>query len=193
MRGKLIFVTGGIRSGKSEFAELITSKLGNKVTYIATAQALDEEMRHRIRLHRERRPHTWQTVEEPYRVTEIIRENSQGSDVVMVDCLTLLLSNLMFKKEQETGGDFKKESQAEILREIGSLAKAAAETEAHVVIVSNEVGMTLVSDNFLGRQYQELVGKANQIIAMTADKAYLVVAGHPIDLKKEGAAVNDEF
>ncbi len=193
MRGKLIFVTGGIRSGKSEFAEMITAKLGNEVTYIATAQALDEEMRHRVRLHRERRPGTWQTVEEPYLVTEIIREKGRSSGVIMLDCLTLLLSNLMFKKEQETGGDFQKEFQAEILREIDSLAGAAVEAVAHVVIVSNEVGMTLVSDNFLGRQYQELVGKANQILAAAADKAYLVVAGYPIDLKKEGAAVNDEF
>ncbi|WP_418789921.1 bifunctional adenosylcobinamide kinase/adenosylcobinamide-phosphate guanylyltransferase [Phosphitispora sp. TUW77] len=193
MRGKLVFVTGGIRSGKSEFAEFITSKLGNKITYIATAEPVDEEMLLRIRLHRQRRPDTWQTIEEAYRITEIIKENGHNSDVIILDCLTLLLSNLMYKKEKESGGDFEKEFQTEILEEISILAKTAAESAAHVVIVSNEIGMTLVSDNFLGRQYQEIVGKANQIVAATADKAYLVVAGHPIDLKKEGAAIYDEY
>ncbi len=183
MRGKLVFVTGGIRSGKSTFAEKITSELGEKIVYIATAEALDEEMRHRIALHRARRPDTWTTVEEPVKVTGEIINHGSKCDVIMLDCLTVLLSNLMFEKEKEKGKEFQKEFQAEILEEIRSLAEAAKEAEAHVVIVSNEVGMTLVSDNFLGRQYQELVGRANQIIAGLADEAYLVVAGYPIDLK----------
>ena len=189
MKGKLVFVTGGIRSGKSEFAEQIASQLGDMVTYIATAQALDEEMCLRIRLHRERRPGNWKTVEEPFRVREAVRENNRPGDVILLDCLTLLMSNLMFKKEQEKGGEFKKEFQQEILEEITSLAKTASDAEAHVVVVSNEVGMTLVADNFLGRQYQELVGKANQIMAKSADMAFLVVSGHPIDLKKEGSSI----
>ncbi len=184
MSGKLIFITGGIRSGKSTFAEKITTDLGQNVTYIATAQALDEEMLDRIELHRKRRPATWTTVEEPVNTTDEIIKHGSQSDVILLDCLTFLLSNLMFKKEREKGGQFKKEYQGEILEEITSLAKAAKEAKAHVVIVSNEVGMTLVSDNFLGRQYQELVGRANQIIAGLADEAYLVVAGYPIDLKR---------
>lgn len=182
MAGKLIFVTGGIRSGKSAFAEEVTSRLGEQVTYIATAQALDEEMKHRIRLHRERRPGNWTTVEEPLQVTGVITEYGGKCDVIMLDCMTILLSNMMFEQEQKHG-EFRREFQDEMIEEICSLARAAKETSAHVVIVSNEVGMTLVSDNFLGRQYQELVGRANQVVAGLADEAYLVVAGHPIDLK----------
>ncbi|PKM81827.1 MAG: bifunctional adenosylcobinamide kinase/adenosylcobinamide-phosphate guanylyltransferase [Firmicutes bacterium HGW-Firmicutes-14] len=185
MRGKLIFVTGGIRSGKSEFAERLTAGMGGRITYIATAQALDDEMRHRIRLHRERRPDTWKTVEEPYRVAQAIREHGRDSQVVMIDCLTILVSNLMFRIEEIKGQEFKKEFQGEIVEEITSLARAALEAQAHVVIVSNEVGMTLVSDNFLGRQYQELVGIANQTVARLADEAYLVAAGYPVILKNQ--------
>lgn len=182
-RGKLVFVTGGIRSGKSAFAERITSELGQTITYVATAEALDDEMKLRIELHRQRRPDNWVTVEEPLKVTAVLKEYGSKCDVIMLDCLTILTSNLMFAREQAAGQEFKKEMQNEIIEEIEALARAARDAEAHVVIVSNEVGMTLVSDNFLGRQYQELVGRANQIVAGLADEAYLVAAGYPIALK----------
>lgn len=183
-RGKLVFVTGGVRSGKSAFAEQVTAQLGPSVTYVATAEALDEEMKLRIELHRQRRPDNWTTVEEPLDVTAVIREYGSKCDVIMLDCLTVLISNLMFAREQAAGQELQKELQNEIIGEIDTLARAAREAGAHVVIVSNEVGMTLVSDNFLGRQYQELVGRANQIVAGLADEAYMVVAGCPIELKR---------
>ncbi|MHB9095104.1 MAG: bifunctional adenosylcobinamide kinase/adenosylcobinamide-phosphate guanylyltransferase, partial [Eubacteriales bacterium] len=145
MRGKLIFITGGIRSGKSAFAERITSELGREITYIATAQALDAEMKHRIDLHRQRRPDNWNTVEEPIKVTESVLEHGRNCDAILLDCMTILLSNLMFAQEEKTGQQFQKEFQNEIIEEISSLAKAARDARAHVVIVSNEVGMTLVS------------------------------------------------
>ncbi len=184
MSGKLIFVTGGIRSGKSAFAEEITFRLGEKVTYLATAQVLDEEMRFRIEQHRERRPDSWITLEEPINVTEAIIKQGKKCEVIMLDCLTIFISNLMIYEEQRIGKVTQKEMRNGILGEISNLAKAAKKAAAHVVIVSNEVGLTLVSDNYLGRMYQELVGAANQIVAGLADEAYLVVAGHPIDLKK---------
>lgn len=185
-RGRLIFVTGGIRSGKSAYAEQVTAELGRSVTYVATAEALDDEMRLRIELHRQRRPGNWTTVEEPLDVTAVIREYAGKCDVIMLDCLTVLISNLMFAREQAAGHGFQKEMQDGIIVEIAALARAARDAEAHVVIVSNEVGMTLVSENFLGRQYQELVGRANQIMAGSADEAYMVVAGCPIELKRGG-------
>ena len=184
MSGKLVFVTGGIRSGKSEFAEDITSGLGKNIVYLATAQVHDEEMSQRINLHRIRRPENWTTVEEPVNVANAISEHGYRCDAILLDCLTMLISNLMFSFVQSKGLEYQKEWQPEILQEIAVLATKAKEVKANVVIVSNEVGMTLVSDNYLGRQYQELVGKANQIIAGMADQAYLVVAGYPIDLKK---------
>lgn len=183
-RGKLVFVTGGIRSGKSAFAEKAAAELGQIITYVATAEALDDEMKLRIELHRQRRSDNWTTVEEPLKVTAVLQDYGSKCDVIMLDCLTVLISNLMFAREQATGLDFQKEMQSDIIEEIGALARAAKEVEAHVVIVSNEVGMTLVSDNFLGRQYQELVGRANQIVAGLADDAYLVAAGYPIALKR---------
>jgi len=182
-RGKLVFVTGGIRSGKSTFAEKAAADMGQTITYIATAEALDDEMKLRIELHRQRRPENWITVEEPLRVTAVLHDYGSRSDVIMLDCMTVLISNLMFAREQTAGQEFQKEMQNDIIEEIGALARAARQAEAHVVIVSNEVGMTLVSDNFLGRQYQELVGRANQIVAGLADQAYLVAAGYPIALK----------
>lgn len=183
MQGKLIFITGGVRSGKSAYAEDVTSGLGSDITYIATAQAFDDEMRHRIHLHRERRPDNWKTVEEPLNVAGVIRELGSQTQVIMLDCLTMLVSNLMFKSpEEETA--LTVENQEKIIDEIRLLAKAAKEAAAHVVIVSNEVGLTLVSDNKLGRFYQEIVGRANQVIAALADEAYLVVSGLPVTLKK---------
>ncbi len=184
MSGKLIFITGGIRSGKSTIAEKIASGLGPQVTYIATAQALDKEMGHRIDLHRQRRPGHWTTVEEPVNVTRVITEHGAKCDVIILDCLTMWLSNLLLAGQEKAGGKTPKELPGRVLEEVRALAEAAKEAAAHVVIVSNEVGMTLVSDNFLGRQYQELVGWANQIVAGLADEAYLVVAGYPVNLKK---------
>ena len=182
-RGKLVFVTGGIRSGKSAFAEKLTAELGQAITYVATSEALDDEMQLRIELHRQRRPDNWKTVEEPLKVSAVLQEYGGKCDVIMLDCLTILISNLMFAREREAGQEFQKEMQNGIIEEIGALARAAKDAKAHVVIVSNEVGMTLVSDNLLGRQYQELVGRANQLVAGLADEAYLVAAGYPIALK----------
>ncbi len=185
MGGQLIFITGGIRSGKSTLAEQIAADLGSRITYLATAQPLDEEMRQRIDRHRQRRPDDWTTVEEPIRVTEAIIKHGPGCDVIVLDCLTILLSNLLLAESAKPDRSKRPDAQQAIITEVVSLAKAAKEAAAHVIIVSNEVGLTLVSDNPLGRQYQELVGRANQIIAGLADRAYLVVAGHPIELKKD--------
>lgn len=183
MQGKLIFITGGVRSGKSSFAEEVTSGLGSDITYIATAQAFDNEMKHRIHLHRERRPNFWKTVEEPLDVTGVIRKIGSQTEVIMLDCLTMMVSNLMFRLP-DAEADLSVENQEKIIDEIRSVAAAAKEADAHVVIVSNEVGLTLVSDNKLGRIYQEIVGRANQVVAAQADEAYLVVSGLPVTLKK---------
>lgn len=183
MQGKTIFITGGIRSGKSTYAENIASGLGSDVTYIATAQAYDEEMKHRIYLHRQRRPGSWKTVEEPLNVTDVIKKYGSQTDVIMLDCLTMLISNLMFQFP-ETEKGLSVEYQDKIIDEVRLVVKASKEAAAHVVIVSNEVGLTLVSDNRLGRVYQEIVGCANQVVASQADEAYLVVSGLPVTLKK---------
>ena len=182
MDKKVVFITGGIRSGKSVFAENMVSTMGEKVTYVATARVSDDEMKHRISLHRERRPNFWGTVEEPLKAADAILAHGHDSDVIMIDCLTILISNLMFEHEDEQAGDFHK-LQVKVLKEINRLIEAITEVKAHVVTVSNEVGLTLVSDNTLGRRFQELVGLANQMMAEAADEVYLVVAGYPIVIK----------
>ena len=182
MAGKLIFVTGGIRSGKSLFAEKITSQLGQRVVYIATSLVEDDEMRVRVELHRERRSENWRTVEEALDVAAAITGHGADCDVIMIDCLTVLISNLMFHHQDKMEMN-RKELQEEILHQISSLAMAAKEVNANVVVVSNEVGLSLVSDNYLGRLFQDVVGLANQIVAGQADEAYFVAAGYPIDLK----------
>lgn len=176
-RGKYYFITGGARSGKSTFAEKIAELSGKKVTYLATAEALDEEMADRIKEHRRRRPAFWHTVEEPYHVTSVLEEVGQDDGVVLIDCLTLLISNLLFSSE-EGGPDSE-----EVLSEINKLARMARDSVADVIVVSNEVGLGVVPEYPQARLYRDLTGWANQIMVKEADFAYFLVAGMALDIK----------
>lgn len=192
--GRMIFVTGGTRSGKSAFAEKITAALGDKVVYIATARAEDGEMEKRIALHRERRPAVWRTVEEPEKVGEAIEQWEQQAEVILLDCLTMYISNLLLAGENGEEDREKAELQDRaIVNLMEKTAAAARASKAHVVVVSNEVGLSLISPYSLGRRYQELVGRANQIFARAADETYLVVAGMPLDLKEMDRRVMSRF
>ena len=179
-RGKFYFIFGGARSGKSSFAEKLASSLGGRVTYIATAEALDEEMVARIKEHQKRRPATWKTIEEPYRVAELLEEIGQEEGVILVDCLTLLLTNLYYKEASEQESSI---CLNHVLSEIKRLAKAAKECRADVLIVSNEVGLGVVPDYPDGRIFRDLTGWANQIMTAEADKAYFLISGMPLDIK----------
>lgn len=180
---RMIFVTGGTRSGKSAFAEEVTAALGSKVTYIATARAGDGEMAERIALHRRRRPDNWQTVEEPEQLKASVEYWGERSDVIMIDCLTLYLSNLLLADETD---NFIGQAAEEV-------AAAAKAVKANVVVVSNETGLSLVPPNKLGRRFQEIVGRANQVFAQAADEAYLVVAGMPLEIKETGREIRARF
>jgi adenosylcobinamide kinase/adenosylcobinamide-phosphate guanylyltransferase len=194
--GRLIFVTGGTRSGKSAFAEEVVTALGSDVTYIATARAGDSEMAERIALHRQRRPQSWRTVEEPEEVRGAIEFWGERSEVILLDCLTIYISNLLLAGEKggadndSTGGG---EPDRDIVSDVRQIAAAAKTVKAHVVVVSNEVGLSLVSPYPLGRQYQEIVGRANQVLARDAEETYMVVAGIPLDLKEMGRQVRKRF
>jgi len=175
---KLTLVLGGTRSGKSAFAEELAKKGGVQVTYVATAACLDQEMERRIAKHRETRPLHWVTVEATQGIARVIRERASCSQVILVDCLTMLVSNLLFQRE-----DPSLTAEARVLREIRELAQAAAESSCRVILVSSEVGLGLVPENLLGRLYRDLLGEANQIVAQKAQDVYLVVAGIPVELK----------
>ena len=171
--GKLIFITGGARSGKSTFAQKLANKLSKKVTYIATAQARDKEMELRIKIHRKNRPSHWKTVEREKNVTEVLSRIAEKNEVILLDCLTLLISNLLLSGEKK------------ILKKIKQLVNEVKKAKVTVLIVSNEVGMGIVSDNKLARRFRDMAGRANQIVAQAADEVYLVVSGIPVKVKGE--------
>jgi len=179
-RGKLIFITGGARSGKSNFAEKTAISLGKSIAYLATAQPLDEEMAFRIKKHREKRLNTWETYEEPIEVRELVSRLGLEKEVILIDCLTLLTSNLLLRKEDKVEDP---KWQEEILLEIEKLAEISFKVPARVIIVSNEVGMGLVPENPLGRVYRDILGRANSIIADKADGVFIMVSGIPLKIK----------
>lgn len=173
-----ILVTGGARSGKSKFAENMAGKFGGNVIYLATAQALDNEMRERILKHQQRRSKDWVTIEEPLEIAEVLSKFQTGA-TVLLDCLTLYLSNLYFRYE-ELSTD--KQEQA-INVKITNLAETIKRSNANIIIVSNEIGWGLVPENALARRFRDLAGNANQTIATVCEEAYLMVSGLPVQIK----------
>jgi adenosylcobinamide kinase/adenosylcobinamide-phosphate guanylyltransferase len=173
MANKLFFITGGARSGKSSFAEELAKQFSGKRAYIATAQALDEEMTAKIAKHRQNRGATWDTFEEPIAVPELIRKLSGRYQVVLLDCLTLWLSNVI----AHTDGD------AAVVNSSKDLIAAVREFAGDCIVVSNEVGLGIVPDNPLARKFRDLAGTLNQNVAQAADTVYFTAAGIPVKIK----------
>ncbi|AFC33042.1 Adenosylcobinamide-phosphate guanylyltransferase [Paenibacillus mucilaginosus 3016] len=173
-----VLVTGGARSGKSGFAERHAARLGARGLYIATSQAYDDEMRERIALHRQSREaqaFPWTTAEEPYVLSALLQEAREP--VVLVDCLTLWLSNWLLRLEQEP------DAQRLLEEKIEELARAFERAERPVILVTNEVGYGLVPEYKLGRIFRDLSGRMNQRLARSADQVFLVTSGIPLELK----------
>ncbi len=170
---KVIFITGGARSGKSAFSEAAAKTLGKDLVYIATMEPLDGEMKARIKKHVSRRGNEWKTIEEPLRVVETMKKHDRTGRVFLLDCLTLFMSNHMLKGL--TGSGLEKKAK--------ELARFCKSCKASVVIVSNEVGMGLVPDNPLGRHFRDAQGIANKIMAATAEEVYFLVSGIAIKIK----------
>lgn len=173
-----IFITGGARSGKSAFAEKLAGELGSPLCYLATAQVLDVEMDERVRMHLERRGSEWKTIEEPVQLSEVLAECDGQFHAVLVDCITLWLSNLLFKYE-ESGEDI----EVSILEDVRRLRVVLNEMVTPVILVSNEVGMGIVPENALARLFRDIAGKVNQILAESADEVHVVISGIPLRLK----------
>ncbi len=170
---KVYFITGGARSGKSAFAENLAKELGEKRAYLATAQALDPEMVARIAHHRKRRGASWDTFEEPLAVAELVRKLDGRYEVLLLDCLTLWLSNVMARTEQDD----------EVNARVRDLSASLREFGGAVIVVSNEVGLGIVPDNALARRFRDLAGFLNQEVARVSDEAYFLAAGIPIKMK----------
>ena len=172
-----ILVLGGCRSGKSRHAlELGAGYLGNRNLFIATCVPADKEMSKRVARHQSERGKAWSTLEIPIRLAETITAESTRADVILVDCLTLWMSNLIV----ETGGELD-----EIDPFVGHLTRALTEAQCPVILVSNEVGAGIVPDNALARRYRDAAGWMNQAVAGIADRVIHTVAGIPVVIKKD--------
>lgn len=180
--GKIIMVMGGARSGKSDWSEKLAMALSDNVVYVATAGIHDEEMADRVKKHRERRPTSWQTIEETHKLSDVLMSVHTG-DVVLIDCLTLWISNLMLDELVPRQGATDDEKEEYILKEVKRLVSTARNNKIKLIMVSNEVGLGLVPDNKLGRLYRDIAGKVNQEVAKHADRVFVVMAGIPVDIK----------
>ncbi|ASN79943.1 bifunctional adenosylcobinamide kinase/adenosylcobinamide-phosphate guanylyltransferase [Deinococcus ficus] len=168
---RLVFVTGGARSGKSAYAERRAAQAGEAVTYVATGVAFDAEMQDRIGRHRADRPAGWVTVEAPVDVPAAVRE--AGTPVVLLDCLSVWVNNLMFHDWPDD----------QILQAADDLLAVARARSGTVILVTNEVGFGIVPDGALSRRYRDVLGWVNQRCAHGSDEAALIVSGLPLTLK----------
>lgn len=202
--GQLIFITGGRRSGKSSYALELAESMGSKRLYLATAQALDPEMEERIAKHKAERGDGWDTAEEPVNIPDLIG-NSSGYDVILIDCLTLWLCNVMHEGEGDCpdstppfvpplargglrGGVRKSGTVPNddgIIKKVDALVKACRESKLNIIAVTNELGSGVIPENSLSRRFTDLAGIMNQKMAKSADKVVLTVSGIPMVIKGE--------
>ena len=169
----MIFITGGCRSGKSRYALHYANQHFSKKLFLATCEVLDEEMAQRIENHKKMRGPEWQTVEEPIDIIDRIKEDGADSEVILIDCLTLWLYNLLMKWD----------SDLRIMEETETLIDTLKKSDASSILVSNEVGMGIVPADPLSRRYRDLLGTMNQRIAEALDTVIFMVSGIPIFLK----------
>jgi adenosylcobinamide kinase/adenosylcobinamide-phosphate guanylyltransferase len=173
---EITFVIGGCRSGKSRWALDRAAKLSeNNKFFIATCKPQDEEMRQRVARHQKDRGKNWITLEVPIDLPEAVLENSSRADVILVDCLTLWISNLLTRTQ--------KISEDEVIESVDNLTRALQRVRCPVILVSNEVGTGVVPENALARQFRDIMGMANQRVAACADGVIWMVAGIPVKIK----------
>lgn len=171
-RKSVTLVLGGVRSGKSRFAQHLATR-ARSVAFIATAQYSDDEMKAKIARHQQERPASWRTIEEPLELHTVLEEIEGHYDLLLIDCLTLFAANLL---DAEAKGD-------SLQDRIDALCSTLKSAKSSVVLVSNEVGSGIVPDYPSGRRYRDLLGEINQRVAALADNVLLMVAGLPLVLK----------
>ena len=192
---RLVLVLGGARSGKSTFAERLAAGSGKPVAFIATATDSDDEMHERIIRHKASRPHQWYTIEQPLDLAGAMQHAFQLADVVLLDCMTLWLNNILLHHHEQSQSSIGEQSEplisqdelnTQALQYIEELLTALhiAEPGKTLIIVSNEVGLGIVPAYPLGRIYRDTLGYVNQRLAQNADRVYLMVAGIAVDIKK---------
>jgi adenosylcobinamide kinase/adenosylcobinamide-phosphate guanylyltransferase len=170
---KVVIITGGARSGKSRFAQELAMQWGKDVVFIATAAVRDKEMEKRIEKHRQSRPPRWRTIEEEVKLVDAIESLTGESKIIIVDCITLWISNLM-----EEG--YEDEWIRQETRRFGELLQGSYHS---CILVTNEVGAGIVPDNAIARRFRDIAGEVNQILASCSDECYLMAAGIPVKIK----------
>ena len=171
---KIIFIIGGCRSGKSTYAMQTAEKVpAEQKIFIATCVPQDDEMKQRVARHQRERSQNWVTVEAPLDLPEAILQNNRKGDVILVDCLTLWVNNLLMETNHEE----------KLEKAISQLIDTLEKATCPIVLVSNEVGTGIVPENRLARQYRDIIGLANQAVAKTAGKVIWMVAGIPVTVK----------
>lgn len=177
---RIVLLTGGGRSGKSGYAQAQAEAQAGPRVYIATCPVLDDEMRERIRKHREMRaPADWETLEEPVDLAGALRRTATAP-VHLIDCLTLWLNNLLYQAELQGG----RVTEADVAARCRELLSAGRELPGTLYIVTNEVGLGIIPENALARLFRDLAGRANQVVAAGADEVIFMVSGLPLVLKR---------
>jgi adenosylcobinamide kinase/adenosylcobinamide-phosphate guanylyltransferase len=172
----LTLVTGGIKSGKSSWAQQQAERLSGTRAFVATAQALDDEMKDRILKHRQARGDAWVTFEEPKDLAPLVDDITGRFDIILIDCLTIWLSNLLtiFRMDEEA-----------VQQQIAGLSACFNRVSSRVFVISNETGMGIIPADPLSRLYQRLLGRLNSEVAAAADEVYLMVSGIPVKIKPQ--------
>ncbi len=179
-------VSGGARSGKSNYAEKIVAQFGDNICYIATAIAFDSGMKSRIAKHRAQRPSDWHTIEAYSGLDQQIEQNKGRYDAYLLDCLTIMVSNLLLdsRLDFETATESQLDDlEASIKDEVARLIDSVVASGDHMVLVTNEIGYGIVPSNRMARYFRDIAGRINQYVASRADKLTLVVCGQPLQVK----------
>ena len=197
LEGSLTLILGGVRSGKSRFGEQLARSLGStEVAYVATAENRDEEMRRRVEKHREQRSKGWTTYEVPMGLGEFLTSGRIVQSVVLIDCLTLLVSNILCEWDYQRTlptADFSHSLDAveeRILREVDAIQSVAVRQNKHVIVVSGEVGLGIVPESELGRIFRDLLGFANQRLSSSANETVWMMAGNAIPLSAKSISAD---
>ncbi len=180
--GKMTLILGGARSGKSTHAQTLAREDGGSVTFIATAQAGDAEMAERITTHQHERPDTWVTMETPLKVAAAWRQKKPQTDLVILDCITFLVTNLLLQASEDLENPDEITASALVAGEIDALVGEINNGTSDWIIVTNEVGLGLVPPYPLGRVFRDLLGWANQRLATNASEIYWLIAGIPMPI-----------
>jgi adenosylcobinamide kinase/adenosylcobinamide-phosphate guanylyltransferase len=178
---KSMLITGGARSGKSRLAQELAVKSGKAVLFVATAEAGDEEMKRRIEIHRKSRPPDWKTLEVTTHIGSYIKKNIGRAGIVVIDDITLLVSNIFMQYDEKTDASLVEKA---VAAEIKELIECIDRTDADFIIVTNEVGLGIIPADRISRLYRDTLGRANQMLAEHADEVDLMVAGIPLVVKK---------